>query len=105
MVFPLTRRLAAAVLLVLALFWVPSRAQAQPTREELTIYVNEVTTWSPGYAMGDIVLGRAGDGGLRAGGGPQTADAAWQEGRSHDAGRVGPAQGAAPRDHADRDHA
>jgi hypothetical protein len=31
-------------------------AQA-PTREELTIYVNEVTTWSPGYAMGDIVLG------------------------------------------------
>jgi len=57
MFFPLTRRLAPAVLLVLALFGVTSRAQAQPTREELTIYVNEVTTWSPGYAMGDIVLG------------------------------------------------
>ena len=57
MFFPLTRRLAPAVLLVLALIAVTSRVQAQPTREELTIYVNEVTTWSPGYAMGDIVLG------------------------------------------------
>jgi hypothetical protein len=32
-------------------------AAQTPTREEMTIYVNEVTTWSPGYAMGDIVLG------------------------------------------------
>jgi hypothetical protein len=57
MFFPLTRRLAPAVLLVLALFGVIVPAQAQPTREDLTIYINEVTTWSPGYAMGDIVLG------------------------------------------------
>lgn len=57
MFFPLTRRLAPAVLLVLALLGVTAHVQAQPTREELTIYVNEVTTWSPGYAMGDIVLG------------------------------------------------
>ncbi|HTU99280.1 MAG TPA: pilus assembly protein N-terminal domain-containing protein [Luteitalea sp.] len=32
-------------------------ASAQAAQQELTIYVNEVTTWSPGYAMGDIVLG------------------------------------------------
>lgn len=30
---------------------------AQATREDLTIYVNEITTWTPGYPMGDIVLG------------------------------------------------
>jgi hypothetical protein len=57
MFFPLTRRLVPAVLFALTLIGVTSRAHAQPTREELTIYVNEVTTWSPGYAMGDIVLG------------------------------------------------
>jgi hypothetical protein len=32
-------------------------ASAQATREDLTIYVNEITTWTPGYPMGDIVLG------------------------------------------------
>lgn len=32
-------------------------ASAQATKEDLTIYVNEITTWTPGYAMGDIVLG------------------------------------------------
>jgi len=44
-------------LMMLAALGSASLAVAQPTREELTIYVNEVTTWSPGYAMGDIVLG------------------------------------------------
>lgn len=40
-------------------FWlaVTTLASAQPAKEELTIYVNEITTWTPGYAMGDIVLG------------------------------------------------
>lgn len=34
------------------------RAEAQGVvREEMTIYVNEITTWSPGYPMGDVVLG------------------------------------------------
>lgn len=36
---------------------VSAAASAQPTREELTIYVDEITTWTPGYPMGDIVLG------------------------------------------------
>lgn len=50
------RRTAAAA--VTAWLGLSALAGAQaPTREELTIYVNEVTTWSPGYAMGDIVLG------------------------------------------------
>lgn len=57
MFFPLTTRLARVALLLAALAGVASVAGAQPTREELTIYVNEVTTWTPGYAMGDIVLG------------------------------------------------
>ncbi len=48
-----SRVLVAAALLVAGAL--PGMAQA--TREDLTIYVNEVTTWSPGYAMGDIVLG------------------------------------------------
>jgi hypothetical protein len=43
----------AAVWLVL----VAATASAQVVREEITIYVNEITTWSPGYPMGDIVLG------------------------------------------------
>lgn len=55
MFYPLVRRLVPVVLGALALFG--SSARAQPVQEELTIYVNEVTTWSPGYAMGDIVLG------------------------------------------------
>jgi hypothetical protein len=46
------RTCAAALLLAAA-----STAVAQPVQQELTIYVNEVTTWSPGYPMGDIVLG------------------------------------------------
>lgn len=57
MMFPLARVLAPPVLLVFTLLGVAARGQTQPTREDLTIYVNEVTTWSPGYAMGDIVLG------------------------------------------------
>ena len=57
MIFPLTRRFVPCVLALLALVSLSASAAAQPTREELTIYVNEVTTWSPGYAMGDIVLG------------------------------------------------
>ena len=57
MVFPLTRRFVSCLLGLCVLAGVSSRAVAQPTQEELTIYVNEVTTWSPGYAMGDIVLG------------------------------------------------
>lgn len=32
-------------------------SSAQTVREDLTIYVNEITTWSPGYPMGDVVLG------------------------------------------------
>lgn len=52
-----TIRLVFQAALLLALLVSASAADAQPTREELTIYVNEVTTWSPGYAMGDIVLG------------------------------------------------
>lgn len=55
MFYPLVRRLVPVILGALALFG--SSARAQPVQEELTIYVNEVTTWSPGYAMGDIVLG------------------------------------------------
>lgn len=51
----LRRTTVAAVAAWLGLL-APAAAQT-PTREELTIYVNEVTTWSPGYAMGDIVLG------------------------------------------------
>lgn len=42
--------------LIVAALFVALPVWAQPAREELTIYVNEVTTWSPGYAMGDIVL-------------------------------------------------
>lgn len=57
MIFPLTRRIVPGVLAVCALVGLTAPVVAQPTREELTIYVNEVTTWSPGYAMGDIVLG------------------------------------------------
>ena len=57
MYFPLTRHLAQASLAVGVLVGAVAPAQAQPAREELTIYVNEVTTWTPGYAMGDIVLG------------------------------------------------
>jgi len=47
------------VTLALAGLWlaVTASATAQPVREELTIYVNEITTWTPGYPMGDIVLG------------------------------------------------
>ncbi|BCS31113.1 hypothetical protein TBR22_A03130 [Luteitalea sp. TBR-22] len=56
MLFPLRHLRAAGVVLV-ALLVGATAALAQPVREELTIYVNEVTTWSPGYAMGDIVLG------------------------------------------------
>ncbi len=48
-----TRLLAVATLLVAG----AGAVAAQPVKEDLTIYVNEVTTWSPGYAMGDIVLG------------------------------------------------
>lgn len=57
MFFPLTRHLVQALLVVCVLVGAVAPAQAQPAREELTIYVNEVTTWTPGYAMGDIVLG------------------------------------------------
>ncbi len=57
MFFPLTRRLIVGGLLALGVPAAGASAEAQPTAEELTIYVNEVTTWSPGYAMGDIVLG------------------------------------------------
>ena len=57
MISLLTRRIVPCVLALLALGGAATRVGAQPTREELTIYVNEVTTWSPGYAMGDIVLG------------------------------------------------
>ena len=56
MPFPRTRSFLVAVLAAVALLWGAS-ASAQPVKEELTIYVNEVTTWTPGYAMGDIVLG------------------------------------------------
>ena len=52
-----TCRLVSASLLALAVLAPATLAFAQPTKDELTIYVNEVTTWSPGYAMGDIVLG------------------------------------------------
>lgn len=34
-----------------------SSSSAQVVKEDLTIYVNEITTWTPGYPMGDIVLG------------------------------------------------
>ena len=57
MFFPLARHLVQAFLVVFVLVGAVAPASAQPAREELTIYVNEVTTWSPGYAMGDIVLG------------------------------------------------
>ena len=57
MFFPLARRAVPVVLFVLAVLGLSDRAAAQVTQEEMTIYVNEVTTWSPGYAMGDIVLG------------------------------------------------
>lgn len=56
MFFPLTRLRTAGLVLV-ALVAGAAGALAQPVREEMTIYVNEVTTWTPGYAMGDIVLG------------------------------------------------
>jgi hypothetical protein len=56
MLFPLSRLRLAALALV-ALVAGGTAALAQPVREEMTIYVNEVTTWTPGYAMGDIVLG------------------------------------------------
>ena len=52
-----TCRLVSASLLALVVLAPATLAFAQPTKDELTIYVNEVTTWSPGYAMGDIVLG------------------------------------------------
>ncbi len=55
MFFPLGRIVVA--LSLVGLFGVAAPAAAQPTREELTIFVNEVTTWTPGYPMGDIVLG------------------------------------------------
>jgi hypothetical protein len=54
---PLTQRLLAALVLALGVLGLGAPAGAQPTQETLTIFVNEVTTWSPGYAMGDIVLG------------------------------------------------
>ncbi|MCC6164953.1 MAG: pilus assembly protein N-terminal domain-containing protein [Acidobacteria bacterium] len=57
MFFPLALRVVPVVLVALTLLVLPGRISAQVTQEELTIYVNEVTTWSPGYAMGDIVLG------------------------------------------------
>ncbi len=57
MFFPLALRVVPVVLVALTLLVLPGRVSAQVTQEELTIYVNEVTTWSPGYAMGDIVLG------------------------------------------------
>ncbi len=57
MIFPPTRHILAIAVLMLGGLAAGMPAQTQPTREELTIYVNEVTTWSPGYAMGDIVLG------------------------------------------------
>ncbi len=54
----MVRTIASRLLLPLPLLLAAATAvAAQPTTEELTIYVNEVTTWSPGYAMGDIVLG------------------------------------------------
>lgn len=57
MFFPLTRRLLSCVVLAVGVLGLGASVDAQPTREDLTIYVNEVTTWTPGYAMGDIVLG------------------------------------------------
>lgn len=56
MIFPLARLRTAGLALV-ALLYCATAGLAQPVREEMTIFVNEVTTWSPGYAMGDIVLG------------------------------------------------
>ncbi len=50
-------RLRTLALVLFALVATAPAVAAQPVREELTIYVNEVTTWTPGYAMGDIVLG------------------------------------------------
>jgi hypothetical protein len=47
----------AGTLTALWLVLTAGTAAAQVVREEITIYVNEVTTWSPGYPMGDIVLG------------------------------------------------
>ena len=53
-------RLRTLALVLFALVATAPAVAAQPVREELTIYVNEVTTWTPGYAMGDIVLRRVG---------------------------------------------
>lgn len=50
------RRLVVCVVAALAFASGPAAAQ-DVVREELTIYVNEITTWSPGYPMGDVVLG------------------------------------------------
>lgn len=50
------RRLVVCVVAALA-FASGSAAAQDVVREELTIYVNEITTWSPGYPMGDVVLG------------------------------------------------
>lgn len=57
MIVPLPARLRTAGVAVVALLLCATAGLAQPVREEMTIYVNEVTTWTPGYAMGDIVLG------------------------------------------------
>lgn len=57
MFFPRGRIIVSVLLAVPSLLGVVAPVVAQPTREELTIYVNEVTTWTPGYSMGDIVLG------------------------------------------------
>ncbi len=55
--FARTGRRALVVVLAAATL-VAARAHAQDVvREEMTIYVNEITTWSPGYPMGDVVLG------------------------------------------------
>ncbi len=50
------RRLVVCVVSALA-FTVGQAVAQDVVREELTIYVNEITTWSPGYPMGDVVLG------------------------------------------------
>ncbi len=57
MFFPLGPVIVSLSLVALGLIGSAAPAAAQPTREELTIFVNEVTTWTPGYSMGDIVLG------------------------------------------------
>jgi hypothetical protein len=56
---PRTRRVGRLIAACVATWLVVAGAStsAQATREDLTIYVNEITTWTPGYPMGDIVLG------------------------------------------------